>query len=380
MVLQEAAARITIASGKNLGQIIALKYQQSNRRLRWMLFIAVVIGCAAYEAGNLLGAVSGFMLITPVPKPILTLIVGIFCAVILWVGTIKIIAKVLGLVVALMGIAFIYVAIQSPVRLGEFVWASIVPAMPEASALLVIGLIGTTIVPYNLFLASGISRGQSVVEMRWGISIAVLIGGIISMAILVAGTEVTEAFSFEAVAAALSGKLGTWATAFFGFGLFAASMSSAITAPLAAAVTGQSLLANENEQTWASHSRNFRLVWAMVLGIGMVFGISNIQPIPAIILAQALNGILLPVVATFLLLAVNDRQLFPAIYRNSLLSNLLLLLIVGVSCFLGLYNILKAVSRAFPSFVLDEQFSYAFLIGFSCVVVGVLGWRVFGGR
>lgn len=380
MVLQEAAARITIASGKNLGQIIALKYQQSNRRLRWMLFIAVVIGCAAYEAGNLLGAVSGFMLITPVPKPILTLIVGIFCAVILWVGTIKIIAKVLGLVVALMGIAFIYVAIQSPVRLGEFVWASIVPAMPEASALLVIGLIGTTIVPYNLFLASGISRGQSVVEMRWGISIAVLIGGIISMAILVAGTEVTEAFSFEAVAAALSGKLGTWATAFFGFGLFAAGMSSAITAPLAAAVTGQSLLANENEQTWASHSRNFRLVWAMVLGIGMVFGISNIQPIPAIILAQALNGILLPVVATFLLLAVNDRQLFPAIYRNSLLSNLLLLLIVGVSCFLGLYNILKAVSRAFPSFVLDEQFSYAFLIGFSCVVVGVLGWRVFGGR
>jgi len=375
IVLQEAAARVTIASGKNLGQIIAFKYQATNRGVHWTLFGAIAIGCAAYQAGNLLGALSGLALISSIPSTIFVGLLGIICFSVLWIGNIKIIARLLGGVVALMGIAFVFVAVQTDVSIAEL---TSIPTIPEGSALLVIGLIGTTIVPYNLFLASGISKGQSVLEMRLGIGLAVLIGGLISIAIMVVGTSVPGNFSFENLALALGAKLGTGASIFFGLGLFAAGLSSSVTAPLAAAVTGQSLLQRENADNWSERSRNFRWVWGGVLGTGLLFGLLDVQPIPIIILAQAVNGILLPLVATFLLLTINDLKLFPETYRNGLISNVLLLIIVGVTYFLGLYNVLKAVNRLIPSFTPGEV--TAFVLASTVVIVVALAVRIFGKR
>ncbi len=371
VVLQEAAARITIASGKNLGQIIALKYKTVNAGVRWTLFVAIAIGCAAYQAGNLLGALSGLALVSTIPSNIFLALLAVICFAILWIGNIQIIARLLGGVVALMGIAFIYVAVQTD---GSTVNFSAIPVIPEGAALLVIGLIGTTIVPYNLFLASGISKGQALSEMRWGIGLAVIIGGIISMAIMVVGTSVPGAFSFENLAAALGAKLGEGATVFFGAGLFTAGLSSSVTAPLAAAVTGQSLLEEEDANNWSARSGNFRLVWSSVLAVGVLFGLLDVQPIPVIILAQALNGLLLPIVATFLLLTVNDRHLFAENYRNGWISNILLLVIVGGTYFLGLYNVLKAIARLFPSFTPSEVL--AFVLAATATIVVALAVRI----
>ncbi len=342
IVLQEAAARITIASGKSLGEIIAYKYsKQGKSRLRFLLFFAVAFGCAAYQAGNMLGALSGLQLFFRFPQGWATVGLGIFCVALLWIGSFRIIANILGLVVALMGVLFCVVAFRVDIPGSEWLAGFFFPKAPEGSLLLVISLIGTTIVPYNLFLASGISSRQSVQEMRLGITLAILIGGVISLAIMIVGTAVEGVFSFEALAEAMANRLGPWAITFFGLGLFAAGMSSSITSPLAAAVTARSLFGAENEE-WSVHSKNFRLVWGVILGIGMIFGFLNVKPIPAIILAQAVNGILLPVVAIFLLFAVNDKTLLPKAYTNSLISNLFMLVIVGVTCFLGFYNLIKA--------------------------------------
>lgn len=348
IILQEAAARITIASGKNLGEIIALKYGQGrNKRLKLLLFLAVALGCGAYQAGNLLGALSGLALFSNLPQGWATLILGIVCGSLLWFGNFRLIANALGLIVTFMGLVFLYVASQTEVDAGQLFSGVLTPSLPPGSALLVIGLIGTTIVPYNLFLASGISQEQDIREMRLGISLAVLIGGAISVAIMVVGTSVSGSFSFEALAQALAVQLGSWSIAFFGLGLFAAGMSSSVTAPLAAAVTARSLFGDDTE-SWSVRSRNFRLVWGIILGAGLLFGLLRVQPIPAIILAQAVNGILLPIVAVFLLLAVNDRELIPPEYTNSLFVNVLMLLIVGITCLLGLNNIWKALGRILP--------------------------------
>lgn len=343
IVLQEAAARITVASGKSLGEIIALKYSERNKRLRLLLFLAVAFGCAAYQTGNILGAVSGMLfLFTGISQWVLTLVLAAICVGILWVGNIQIIARSLGAVVALMGIAFCWVALQTDFGFVEISKAILTPAFPANSSLLIIGLIGTTIVPYNLFLASGIGQGQDIREMRIGVIIAVVIGGLISIAILFAGTLVNEPYSYEALAKAMQAKLGDWAILLFGFGLFAAGMTSCVTAPLAAAITGKSLLGNQNPK-WENHALNFRLVWIIVFGVGLFFSLTGVKPIPAIILAQAINGILLPVVTIFLLLAVNDRKLIPSEFNNKLFSNILTLLIVTVTCFLGLTNIWRAL-------------------------------------
>lgn len=373
IILQEAAARITIASGKNLGEILAIKFKSNeNKLLQWGVFLAVAFGCAAYQAGNMLGAVSGLELVSDFSRQDLTLMIGLICFGLLWIGNLKIIANILGIIVAFMGIAFIYVAFQANIQIGDFFQNMLLPSFPENSSLLIIGLIGTTIVPYNLFLASGISKGQSISEMRWGMGIAVLIGGLISMAILVVGTQVLGAFSFENLAKALSDKLGEGGAIFFGFGLFAAGMSSSITSPLAAAVTAKSLLGDG--KNWAANSKNFRIVWIIILSIGLVFGISEVKPIPVIILAQAINGALLPIVASFLLLAINDTNLIPNKHRNSLIINILTLIIVGLSAFLGIGKFVDAISKSLVDIInLKDVFS----IGGTIILVTFLSFKVF---
>ena len=65
LILQEIAARITIASGKNLGQVLTQKFgTRKGRFLKFFIGGSVILGCAAYEAGNILGAVSGLNLLT----------------------------------------------------------------------------------------------------------------------------------------------------------------------------------------------------------------------------------------------------------------------------------------------------------------------------
>jgi len=343
LILQEAAARITVASGKSLGEIIALKYR--GRHTGWlkrMLFGAVAFGCAAYQAGNILGAVSGLRLLFDVPQAVLVAALGLAAAALLWLGSIRSIANSLAAVVFLMGAAFLVVAFQSDIAPSEILSGALTPSIPENSELLLIGLIGTTVVPYNLFLASGLSKGQHIGEMRWGVGLAVLIGGIISMAILLAGTQVEGEFSFQTLANALTNGLGPWAEALFGIGLFAAGASSSVTAPLAAAITGQAIF-GKNDEKWQARSKEFRSVWAAVLLTGLAFGLSDIKPVPAIIAAQAINGILLPVVAVFLLLAVNDRQLLPEKFVNKFGWNVVMGVVVAMAALLGVYNIWRAV-------------------------------------
>jgi Mn2+/Fe2+ NRAMP family transporter len=221
-----------------------------------------------------------------------------------------------------------------------------VPAIPAGSGLHVLGLVGTTVVPYNLFLGSGIAGGQSLPELRFGIAVAVGLGGIISMGIVVAGTAVIGEFGYEEIARVLSARLGPWAALLFASGLGAAGLSSAITAPLAAAVTARGLFQRDGDPRWREGSWRYRGVWAGVLLFGLAFGLSGVRPIPAIIAAQAFNGILLPMVAVFLLLAVNDRRLMGERGLNGAVSNAALGATVAVTLVLGASGLARAAAAA----------------------------------
>ena len=382
IILQEAAARITIASDKNLGEIIAIKYgKERSQWIKWLLFFSILIGCAAYQAGNILGAIAGLDLFLPnISKSLFTVFLGLICAAFLWIGNFRIIANLLGVVVALMGIAFLAVAFNSDIGGTEIVGNAFIPQIPEGSLLLIIGLIGTTIVPYNLFLASGISKGQSIFEMRLGITLAVIIGGIISIAIMIAGTNVVGEFSFQSLADSMSAELGINAPLLLGFGLFAAGISSSITSPLAAAVTGKSLIGKEHEK-WDTQGSSFRWTWGMVLLIGIFFGIFQsilgFKPVGIIILAQAVNGILLPLITAFLLLVVNDERLLGE-FTNSAFSNILMLLIVGISCFLGINNVFKAIIRALEWSDVSDLFILKMVL--TLVIVSFLAYLIFKKR
>lgn len=348
VVLQEASARVTVVSGQTLGEAIRLQFAGTRLGPLVLLLVlgAIVLGNAAYEAGNILGAVAGAELGIDLSRRALTVTIGATAGVVLWIGTPRAVAKLLSLTVAFMGLAFLATAIQLRPDLSEVVTRALVPSFPPGSGLLILGLIGTTVVPYNLFLGSGIAAGQELKELRFGITIAVVLGGIISMGILVVGSAVQGEFGYPAMEAALATRLGPGAGALFGWGLFAAGLSSAITAPLAAAVTARSLFAGGGS-AWDPRSWRYRSVWLGVLLVGVGFGVAEVRPIPAIILAQALNGIVLPFAAAFLLGVVNDRRIMGQVGMNGPIANLAMGAVVLITVLLGAAGVLRAGAAAF---------------------------------
>lgn len=357
LILQEASARITVVSGQNLGQAIRSQFHGKSTGILIILLVlgAIVLGSAAYEAGNILGAVAGAQVGSGISKTVLTLTIGFFAGLVLYFGSTRTVAQLLGILVALMGVSFILTAILLKPDLSNLLKGLLLPSSPAGSGLLIMGLIGTTVVPYNLFLGSGIATGQKLSDLRFGLSVAIVLGGVISMGILIVGASIAGEFSFDTLAQTLSSRLGSWAKFFFAFGLFAAGFSSAITAPLAAAITAKSLFGAGNKKRWHEKSWRYRSVWFGILLTGIFFGLTDVRPIPVIILAQALNGILLPFMAVFIFLLINDRKLLGEKGINGPFLNICAGFVVIVTILLGITNLAKAFTRVINMPVPDEK-------------------------
>ena len=108
LVLQEAAGRLAIVSGHDLGRAIGTSFRGGASRFLAILLVlgGVVVGCAAYEAGNILGGVAGAKLGTELSPRLLTAICGAGAAILLGLGAPRTVARLLSLLVAVMGAAF----------------------------------------------------------------------------------------------------------------------------------------------------------------------------------------------------------------------------------------------------------------------------------
>ena len=364
--IQEISARLTIVSGITMGQALTRKYgHQKSAWLKYALGIPVIIGCAAYQAGNILGAVSGLNLMTGMSLKILTLVVTILVGIILWTDKREIIFWLLAALVGLMGIAFLVLAADTHFTFQEYLKYSLIPRLPAGSELLTLGLVGTTIVPYNVFLGSGISKGQTVPLMRLGLTISVVMGGLITAAILIAGTTVKSFTNFNELADALvanSGAIGGWT---LGVGLFAAGFASSITSPYAASVIASSVF------DWKTRWQ--KVSWMAVLLTGFAFGMSGIKPVPVIVAVQALNGLILPLITAYLILLINDPDIIPPEHQHSLTYNIILLLTFGGVLLVGLTDIDREISTRFH--FSSQHFTTVSMI--TLVTTGYLSYRLF---
>jgi Mn2+/Fe2+ NRAMP family transporter len=118
-------------------------------------------------------------------------------------------------------------------------------------------------------------------------------------------------------------------------------VTSAITAPLAAAYATSGALGWERDlRGW-----RFRAVWAIVLAVGTVLAALGTNPVAAIVFAQAANGVLLPIIAVFLLFVMNRSDLLGE-YRNGTVANILGGIIVLFAALLGVRTIYLALLTA----------------------------------
>jgi Mn2+/Fe2+ NRAMP family transporter len=338
VVLQEMSARLGVVSRLGLGE--ALRRRIAHPVLRHgaalLVISAIGIGAAAYESGNILGGATGLEILTGLPVRISGPLMGLVAGVLLLVGRYRMLERLFVALVAAMAICFVLSAALAGPGAGEIA-RGFVPTVPDGSLWLVTALIGTTVVGYNLFLHAASARQRwsgpaGLAECRADVAWNVGIGGVVTISILLTAAAVfppgTEIDNVGTMVAQIEPVAGPQAPILFSLGLFMAGMTSAITAPLAAAYATSGVLGWRAELA----EPKFRIVWLTVLIAGIAGSALGYRPVEAIVFAQVANGILLPVVAAFLLWIVNDESLLGE-HRNGRWRNLaggLVILVVVV--------------------------------------------------
>lgn len=353
IILQEMSARLGIITRYGLGEALRTQFSTPAARIVTAVLVvsAITIGNAAFQTGNILGASIGIHALFGdeiLPLRFWVALTATAAFLLLMAGSYKLIERVLIGLVILMSLTFLTTAVIISPHLTEIFKGMFVPSLPTGSILTLVGLIGTTVVPYNLFLhASAVQErwkdASGLGEARTDISVSVILGGLISMAIVVTsavaffgtGNTITDASGF---AVQLEPLLGQWARYVISIGLFAAGISSAITAPLAAAYATTGILGWKRDMS----SWRFRMVWMFILLTGTLFSMLGFRPLEAILFAQAANGILLPVIAIYLLSVMNSRKIMGD-NKNTRLSNIAGVIVVLVALGLGVRSILHVI-------------------------------------
>ncbi len=310
-ILQSYTASTGILARRGLGE--AIRAELADRRVRriatGLVVLGLWIGTAAFELGNLIGAASGVTALLDLPFDLRWLVALLsLCAAVILLLDLRVLIRVFAALVVGMSVLFLAGLAVAPVDWSAALTGLAVPQVPEGGLVRVIALIGTTVVTYNLFLhPSAAKRYWADTNDRaaawWGelrgMALFLPIGGLISFSILAAGATLTETSNgledVEAFAVLLEPVAGSFARLCFGLGLFAAGLTSSLTAPLAAAAGICEVFG------WSSDasSRPYRAVWGSVIAAGLIFGLVGWSPLPAIVAAQAANGLLLPLIAAF---------------------------------------------------------------------------------
>lgn len=345
IVLQEMAARLGLVT--RLGMAEAILSCLPSRWLRCLaiglVLTAIVLGAAAYQTGNLLGAGMGLALIVGGEPRDFALGVGAALAVIIVIGRDpRWIYRILVVAVLLMSVAFLVTAGLADPQPGHVLRGISHITLPPGALLPCLALVGTTVVPYNLFLHARAVQDcwpaeqdteRSLRAARWDAAIAIGLGGVMTMAIMTTAAATffdSGALPMDAaqMARQLEPLLGSTAQGLFAFGLAAAGVTSGLTAPLAAGYAAAGCLSSTSKLVEVATA-----LAVIAVGSGLAYTLES-SPQITIIVAQAANAILLPVVAAFLVYAVNQPKLMGT-YRNRTITNLLAGTVLIVTVVLG---------------------------------------------
>ena len=352
VLLQELAVRSALTTDRDLASLI--KGFGAGRLwgtpLLLLIILAVGVGNAAYQSGNLSGAGIGLSTALGIDSAIVVLLCAIAAAILIVINRYRWLERILVALVAMMGVLFSALAILLAPLLSIQSEGRLLPDFSSTNLTLVLALIGTTVVPYNLFLHAtaarqrwqGCSVGVALSGARWESCVAIFFGGATTVAIVVVAAALvpgtTDQSPLNAVISAIEAQLPGWGAIVLGIGLFAAGLTSAIAAPVAAGWT----ICGAMGWSVDPDSSSFKIVALTVVLIGSFFALVTTRPAALIVTAQVTNALLLPLIALVLMMVANSA-LLPSGYRNSVMLNTLAALVLATMTLLAvgkLVNIL----------------------------------------
>lgn len=349
IVLQEMASRLGLGGRIGLGEAMRRTFANPVAKILMVILVvaAIGIGGAAYAGGDTTGTALAVSSVLPIPVWIIVVAIILAIAGLLISGSYKVVEKVLMVMVVILALLFIATTFVVQPPFLEALKGMFVPSIPAGAALTAVALIGTTVVPYNVFLHASLvqenwgdmEENKAIREARIDTVSSIAIGGMITLAVMATafGGMFVHGIAAETgtdLAKALEPLLGDAAGWVFAIGLFCAGFTSALAGPLGAAYAICGVLGLSTDmKSWS-----FRLVWILVLAVGAIIALTGFEPVSIIIIAQAANGLLLPIIAIFLLITMNNKELLGK-HANGIVSNVVGVLITLVVIGLAVYQL-----------------------------------------
>jgi len=318
VVVQEMSARMGAITGKGLADLIRENY---GAKITFYAMLALMVT----NLGNTMSEFSGVaasLEIFGVSKYISVPAAALFVWFLVVKGTYKTVEKVF-LVACVFYISYIVSGFMADPDWGMVGKEMISPEFRFDAPwiYMLIGIIGTTIAPWQLFFmqSSIVEKGIGVDQFRysrWDAVVGCVMAGVVVFFIIVAcaatlhpaGIKIETAADAALALEPLAGQYCSW---LFAFGLFNASIFAATVLPLAVAYyicEGLGWEAGVNK-TFKEAPQFYVLFTATILiGMGVVL-IPGFPLFEMMVLSQVVNGVVLPAILVFMILIINRKDI-----------------------------------------------------------------------
>ena len=339
IVAQETAARMGCVTGKGLASLIR---EQFGVRLSALAMLALLVSNTTVTLSEFAGIASALALFD-VPPVVSVPVAALAIWLLTMSGSYRRIEKVL-LAIACVFVTYIVAGVMVGPDWGEALFDTVVPhvhATPQYLSLLVAS-VGTAIAPWMLFLAQSNvveknAHAEDLPYQRIDTVTGAVAASVISWFIILttgavlnpAGIQVSSA---EAAAAALAPLVGDYAEALFGAGLTGASFLAACVLPgiTSSAVCEAFGWERGADRSWAEAPAYRGIITAVIAISAVVVLLPDINLFGIMMVAQVINGVLLPVLLVFMVLIASDKHVMGRYVNGRVWNALTWLTIVAV--------------------------------------------------
>ncbi|MCY7420220.1 MAG: divalent metal cation transporter [Chitinophagaceae bacterium] len=309
--------------------------------LGYFLAILIVLGGLAFNIGNIGGAGLGLNVVSGMDVTSGAILSCVFSLLVFWLKdagkAIDTISKLLG---GLMILLTLYVAFSSHPPIRDAVQHTLLPATISTNA--IITIVGGTVGGYISFagahrlLDAGVTGPQNIEAVTRSSVTGIIITAFMRVALFIAalgvitgGAIIDPANPPASVFSAAAGQLGY---RFFGVVMWCASITSVI----GSAYTSVSFL--RSFHPWIE--KNYRLLISIFIVFSTLVFISIGKPVKVLVTVGALNGLILPIALSVILIAVTKKRLVHN-YKHPLWMSIAGWLVVIIMAWLGFKTIVE---------------------------------------
>ena len=339
IVAQETAARMGCVTGKGFASLIR---EQFGVRMSTLAMLALLISNTTVTLSEFAGIASGFALFG-IPAYVSVPIAAVAIWALTMSGSYHRIEKIL-LLISCAFVTYVVAGVMVGPDWGDALNATLIPRFstnPQYFSVLVAN-IGTTIAPWMIFLAQSNvveknARAEDLPYQRIDTVTGSVVASAISWFIILttgavlfpAGIAVNGA---EDAASALAPLVGPYAEALFGAGLVGASFLAACVLPgiTSSAICEAFGWERGADRSWQEAPVYRGIITAIIFLSAVIVIVPNVNLFGIMMLAQVVNGVLLPVLLVFMVLIAGDRHVMGRFANGRIWNSLTWFTIIAV--------------------------------------------------